>query len=88
MEWAYKGPEDEARQLLGQIFDLNLTVTAVKVVKWNVLLSSAFGGNVIESICATNITRDLYSWNMKNCTHFPQPSSPPYTYCSGGIDND
>jgi hypothetical protein len=66
VQWVYKGPEDQARALLTPIFDLDLLVTAVDVVKWNVLIGSAFGGNVMDAICAGNITRDLYSWNMKN----------------------
>lgn len=65
MHWAYKGHENEGRAALAPILDLDIEATSIAVVPWNKLIGSAFGG-VIDSICRDNITRDLYSWNMKN----------------------
>ncbi|KAI6086403.1 FAD-binding domain-containing protein [Hypoxylon rubiginosum] len=65
VHWAYKGHENEGRAALAPILDLDIEATSIAVVPWNKLIGSAFGG-VIDSICRDNITRDLYSWNMKN----------------------
>ncbi|KAK6957468.1 hypothetical protein Daesc_000254 [Daldinia eschscholtzii] len=64
-QWTYKGREDKAREALSPILKLGLDATRMETVPWNKLIDSAFG-NIMDAICAANITRDLYSWNMKN----------------------
>ncbi|OTB10571.1 hypothetical protein K445DRAFT_69978 [Daldinia sp. EC12] len=63
-QWTYKGREDKAREGLAPILKLGLDATRMESVPWNKLIDSAFG-NIMDAICAANITRDLYSWNMK-----------------------
>ncbi|KAI1660864.1 FAD-binding domain-containing protein [Daldinia decipiens] len=64
-QWTYKGREDKARAALAPILSLDLEVTRMAIDPWNRLIDNAFGG-IMDSICRANITRDLYSWNMKN----------------------
>ncbi|KAI1456525.1 FAD-binding domain-containing protein [Annulohypoxylon moriforme] len=65
VHWTYKGPEDKGRAALKPIFDLNLEATQVKLVPWNKLLSSLFGGNTAIA-CEAGVTRDIYGLNYKN----------------------
>jgi len=63
--WVYLGPEDEGREALAPIFDLNPPVADVTIVAWNKLLyTSGWGFDAV--VCEKNETRDLYSTSVRS----------------------
>ena len=63
----YFGSEDEGLELMAPIFDLEPLVAAANVVPWSELLYYQ-GFGIDTALCETNLTRDLYTAEIRQVT--------------------